>query len=482
MKKFVVFLLTAMLIFSFSFSAMAATTGTPISSLNDLKSLNGAKKGTFYLTKDITIPKNSDFSPIENFNATFDGNGKKIINLNIKVDGENTETYGGLFATIGASGNVSDLTLENVTIECTSKKDKSYIKVGAIAGENGGTINNCRVSGTISVNAPLSTVYVGGIVGFNEKRIKHLENFANIEATGAAVYAGGIVGAYTKNAGKPLEECINHGHLNVSGEKSTSYGGGIVGRSSMEVRNCANYGDVFVYSDVDAFAAGIAGTLTDKDYVTKCFSAGKISCNSSARQFWDAVFATEEAGYENLAMSCYYLENSVSGKSVGEIKTATALSAEAAKQSDSFSNFVFNDTWKMVDGKLALKGITAAKPVVTTVENPNNPNGSQGGSQGGSQDGSQGGGTQGTTSGSAGNTTSGSAGGSADGTVSGDEYIPPIDLNSSTIGGSNETESSPAGIGDFTPKKALPIWLFAILAVAAAAGVCVFLYTYKKKN
>ncbi len=470
MKKLVVFLLTAMLIFSFSFSAMAETTGTPISSLSDLKALNGAKKGTFYLTKDITIPENSDFSPIENFNATLDGNGKKIINLNIKVDGENTTTYGGLFATIGASGSIKDLTLENVTIECTSKKDKSYIYVGAIAGENGGTITNCRVSGTISVNAPLSTVYAGGIVGFNEKRIKHLENFANIDATGAAVYAGGIVGAYTKNAGKPLEECINHGYLNVYGQKSTSYGGGIVGRSSMEVRNCANYGDVFVYSDVDAFAAGIAGTLTDKDYVTKCFSAGKISCNASSRKFWDAIFATSDSGYENLAMSCYYLENSVSGKGADDIKTATALSAEEAKQSEAFSNFVFNDTWKMVDGKLALKGITAAKPAVKVVENPNN------------QGGSGGGGTQGTTSGSTGGTTSSSQGGATGGAEPDDEYIPPAELNSSTSGGSNKTESSPAGLDDFTPKKALPIWLFVILSVVVAAGACVFLYTYKKKN
>ena len=462
MKKLAAFLLTAMLIFSFSFSALAATEGTPISSLNDLKNLEG-KSGKFYLIRDITVSSSSSFSPIEGFNGTLDGNGKKISGLKIKADDEKVV---GLFASLDGSAIVKNLTLEKVNIECVSDVKGGYFYVGAIAGENGGIIRNCRVSGTITVNTPASTVHVGGITGSNQKQIKYLENYININAVGSAVYAGGIVGEYTKNSVGALEQCINYGSINAVGKKSTSYGGGIASRSGWTINNCANFGSVHVESDVDSFAAGIAGSLTDSDdVITKCFSSGKISCNAASKQFWDAVVAAEDK-YPT-TINCFYEEGSVAGKSTAQVTTAKALSNAETTIKASFTAFDFDVIWKISDGKLGLQKVTAQKPAVTVPP---------------TQDSSSSSSTQGTTSSSTQGTASGSTQGTASDTTSGGEYIPPQDLNSSVVGDPSDLNNKPTQQDDFAPKKALPIWLFVILAVAATACVCVFLYKYNKKN
>ncbi len=463
MKKLAAFLLTAMLIFSFSFSALAATTGTPISSLNDLKNLEG-KSGKFYLTRDITVSSSSSFSPIEGFNGTLDGNGKKISGLKITADDKKVV---GLFASLDASAIIKNLTLEKVTIECVSDVKGGYYYVGAIAGENGGIIRNCRVSGTITVNTPGSTVHVGGITGLSQKQTKYLENYININVVGSAVYAGGIAGEYTKNSVGTLEQCINHGSITAIGKKSTSYGGGIVGKSGWSINNCANYGDVYVESDVDSFAAGIAGSLNDSDDVIRnSFNAGKISCNAASKQFWDAIVAAEDDKHPT-TMSCFYEEGSVAGKNTTQVITAKALSKAEATKEASFTTFIFDGVWKMSNGKLELQNITAPIPATTAPPTQNSSGSSS---------------TQETTGSSTQGTTSDSTQGTTSDTTSGEEYIPPEDLNSSTGGNPGDLNSKPAQQDGFTPKKALPIWLFVILAVVAGAGICVFLYKYNKKN
>lgn len=467
MKKIAALILSAIIIFSLSFSVLAATEGTAVSSLDGLKALEG-KSGRYYLSKDITVSKNADFEPIKNFKGVLDGNGKKIINLTVKGQCEDTSTYVGLFDKI--TGTVKNLTLENVNIEYTYNLEKNgYIYLGAVAGENNGVIRNCRASGKISVTTAdgakvNSVARVGGIVGSTNKQISNLESYVDIDVSAWAVYAGGIVGEYDPTSSESLKECINHGNVTVNGMKSDSFGGGIVGRSKSTVDNCANYGTVFVKSDVNSYSAGIAAKL-DSGNVRNCFSSGKISCEAATECFWDAIVTSKV-----ITMGCYYLSGSVAGKTSYDIKTADVLSSDDAAKQSSFTYFDFSGIWKMADGKLTLQKLTAAKPTV-----PTRP----------SQDGNSS--SQGTTSSSTSNTTSGVTSGSSgtvssnESTTSEDEYVPPINTNSGATG-SDETNSKPTLLNDFTPKKALPLWIFGVIAVAAVVGVCVFLYTYKKKN
>ena len=108
------------------------------------------------LAADIDLT-GQDWTPIQGYAGTFDGDGKTITGLNInQATGSNV----GLFASIAEGGTVKNLTLDNVGITAGSN-------VGAIAGENRGTIENCSVSGSVtglSVNS-----YVGGVAGRNYK-------------------------------------------------------------------------------------------------------------------------------------------------------------------------------------------------------------------------------------------------------------------------------------------------------------------------
>ena len=106
------------------------------------------------LADDITLPVvtdgGSNWTPIQGYTGTFDGNGKTITGLTIN---QSTTDNIGLFTSIAESGTVKNLTLDNVDITANSN-------VGAIAGENRGTIENCSVSGSVTGSSDNS--YVGG--------------------------------------------------------------------------------------------------------------------------------------------------------------------------------------------------------------------------------------------------------------------------------------------------------------------------------
>ena len=143
------------------------------------------------------------------FNGSYDGDGYTIANLNIP---SSTNPFNeGLFAQIG--GAVRNLALKNVNINSTSDR------TGAIAGTNGGIIENCYVSG----NQIRGTSYVGGVVGLNgERKIQNC--YTTCDVTGSE-YIGGIAGF---SSGEMWESEIFYCYAagKISGE---NYVGGIVG-------------------------------------------------------------------------------------------------------------------------------------------------------------------------------------------------------------------------------------------------------------
>ena len=108
------------------------------------------------LADDITLPVvtdgGSNWTPIQGYAGTFDGGGKTITGLTINKSTMNV----GLFASIAEGGTVKNLKLDKVNVTANSN-------VGAIAGQNRGTIENCSVSGSVTGSSDNSCV--GGIVG-----------------------------------------------------------------------------------------------------------------------------------------------------------------------------------------------------------------------------------------------------------------------------------------------------------------------------
>ena len=139
------------------------------------------------------------FYPIPVFSGTFEGNGHTISGLSIGQTGSNL----GLFRYLEEAAVV-----ENLTVQGVLKPEGSRMKIGGIAGTNKGIIRNCTFLGRGEALENL-----GGIAGFNEETgvIEGCRNQA--ELTGNR-RVGGIAG---ENAGT-IQDSYNEGEINTTSE------------------------------------------------------------------------------------------------------------------------------------------------------------------------------------------------------------------------------------------------------------------------
>lgn len=197
----------------------------------------------FILTQDIVAQGN--WTPIDTpFIGDFEGNHYEIKNLRIIISASEYEydfQSFGLFSDIAAGGEIRNLELSSVMIEGSNYNGSKYILAGAIAGSNGGTIENCEVDGTISVHR--IKAWCGGIVGHNVMG-DILSCTSRITIIGYGEL-GGIAGL--SSFGSTISNCTNYGLIEYY-LQSESFGtnnvGGIVGRNSEKVSNCRNYGTI----------------------------------------------------------------------------------------------------------------------------------------------------------------------------------------------------------------------------------------------
>ena len=143
------------------------------------------------------------------FTGSFNGNGFTISNLYSNISYSNisgrVDLSVGLFGVAqggGATSEIRNVTMENITIVATSSSSFRNVYSGGIVGQAiGNTITNSHFSGDISVSSP-SVSYSGGIVGntvagsiTNSRFIGGIS--ANLSGTN---YSGGIIGSTTTKA------------------------------------------------------------------------------------------------------------------------------------------------------------------------------------------------------------------------------------------------------------------------------------------
>lgn len=195
------------------------------------------------------------------FSGVFDGNNKKISNLNINAP---TDYNVGFIGSIGLGGEIKNLGLNNVTIT-----GKAYVgglvannyygsinnchvsgvvtgtvqdNIGGLVGSNYGTIANSYTTGTVTATSPSAddNSGLGGLIGTNyESSVNNSYSTANV--SGSDDYVGGLIG-YAYNYGghkKIISNSCSTG--NVSGKY---YTGGLIGSSENEVYNCYATGNV----------------------------------------------------------------------------------------------------------------------------------------------------------------------------------------------------------------------------------------------
>ncbi len=169
------------------------------------------------------------WTPIGNFDnnyqGTFDGNGKTISNLYINA----TSEFAGFFGYL-AGGNIKNITFDNAKVNSTGNYYTGILAgyAGSCIFENIKTLGNCSVEGK---------EITGGIAGIAVGNISNCENHAEVKGMGSL---GGILGMYY-GSDNSITSCANYGA--VTGWYRQV--GGMVGYfDSGTIQNSANYGDI----------------------------------------------------------------------------------------------------------------------------------------------------------------------------------------------------------------------------------------------
>ncbi len=198
------------------------------------------------------------------FSGVFDGNGHTISNFTYLVDANQPgifteygwpespwEAVFGLFRIVWPSGVIKNLGLIEPMVQPMPDSTEWVRHVGALVGQNNGTIANCYVEG----GRVAADAFVGGLVGYclGSSTITDCRASCNV--------------AYS--AGRTLRQ-------SMLSESSPSYFGGLVGYTEGEIRNCYVTGSVWG----DVYVGGLAGhndTLNSVGLIVNCFATGPVS-------------------------------------------------------------------------------------------------------------------------------------------------------------------------------------------------------------
>lgn len=218
----------------------------------------------FKQTVDVDMTGVTDWTPINNFNGTYDGDGHCI--KNFVYNNASTNRFG-LFGYLGADSVVKNLTMD----KSCSITARSY--VGSIAYNSGGRVENCTNYGkvyAVGEAGQISNLMVGGIVSSGKYLISCVnygDVTANPNSSGYSVEGGDTAGGIAAT-GYVVVGCRNYG--TVTGGKTI---GGVVGDISSYgstsetplgiIVGCANYGTVNAREQAGGLVGVLEGIMED---------------------------------------------------------------------------------------------------------------------------------------------------------------------------------------------------------------------------
>ena len=228
---------------------------------------------TVYLDADIVL-SGTGFEGIPSFGGRWEGQGHTISGLNLTVDG----SVQGLFRYIQTEGMVRETTLTGIV-----QPGGTRAQVGGFAGQNAGTIEDCRFDGTVT-----GTTQVGGMAGVNTA-----DGVISGCTVSGSVYGNHFIGGLTGRNDGVVTGCTNLASVNTTvsqnevdlkdltaedllkTERAADITdiGGVAGSSAGVIRACVNRGDVG-YDHIGYNVGGIAGSQTG--YIEGCVNYGTI--------------------------------------------------------------------------------------------------------------------------------------------------------------------------------------------------------------
>lgn len=205
------------------------------------------------------------------FTGTFDGQGYEIHGL---FSDRPDEMYVGLFGVVNEKGVIQNIGVVNATLD-------GYGAVGALVGDNEGTVSNSYSTGSVN-----GIGWVGGLLGVNLGTGTVSKSYSTASVTGDE-RVGGLVGW---NEASPVSDSYSTG--SVTGRYSV---GGLVGATSGTVSNSYSTGSVTGSTNV----GGLVGENVNT--VSNSYSTGSVTGDSLvgglvgrntgtvSNSFWDTL-------------------------------------------------------------------------------------------------------------------------------------------------------------------------------------------------
>ena len=157
-----------------------------------------------------------NWTPIDNYEGFFEGNGRAISNLTIN---DSSTRFVGLFGRLASGGLVQNLGLPDANISATNSRTEA----GALVGRLIGTVIASHSAGSVAGNSS-SSAQIGGLIGQMMAGSRLAASYSTATVSGSQ-NVGGLVG--TKQAGQILASYASGAVQALTGAQSL---GGLVGR------------------------------------------------------------------------------------------------------------------------------------------------------------------------------------------------------------------------------------------------------------
>ena len=294
---------------------------------------NNCKGLTFRQTANITC--DNTYTPIGGdindgsyyFRGTYDGQGYTISGISVsRTGGTYDDCCVGLFGQLGSQATVENLVLKNCSFT-------AYRQVGGIAGFTAGIVRNCRVEGSVIINAGCnSSIDHGGIAGSNK---------------------GQIIG------------CLCAASVSNNGYSGCNDYGGIVGDDEGTVKDCLFTGTI---SSTGNDLGGIAGLSTYATYTNNYYTQSGLGGVEGRDRDGARMARTVTLG-ENIVLSGTETTYSVSG--ITAIDTTALRNSSGTIYSGATQKLTLNYTGEIPEGHYVFYTASAGTVDGNTVTMPN---------------------------------------------------------------------------------------------------------------
>lgn len=228
-----------------------------------------ARSATIILETDQTVT--DTFGDYDHpFTGTLQSAGGQKVTITLSSESGQTRPQG-LFAQIGDKNNSG--TVQDVDIQVTGTIS-GRLNVGAVAGLNYGTIQNCDVTISSDISSNGSNTGAGGVVGYiyGPSTVQGCSVEGGIiTGSGYEAYAGGVVGSNSGTVTACYSTSAVSGGIGNIGDT-----GGVVGQNNGTVTACYSTGNVTGTSG--GTAGGVVGD--NGGNVNACYWSGTVSSNN----------------------------------------------------------------------------------------------------------------------------------------------------------------------------------------------------------